>query len=46
MEVSGQFHASVALIQVKSPPYQLGGPKKWSGRGGEEKNLIIVPAGN
>jgi hypothetical protein len=42
MEVSGQFHASAALLQGKSPWYpldrRLGESQSRSGRGGEEKN--------
>jgi hypothetical protein len=40
--VSGQLHASAALISGKEPLYpldrRLGGPQSRSGRGGEEKN--------
>jgi hypothetical protein len=41
MEVSGQFHASVALTQGNSPRYPLYmRPHSCCGRYGEEKNLL------
>jgi len=43
MEVSGQLHAPVALSPGKTHRYvldrRLRGPQRWSGQGGEEKNL-------
>jgi hypothetical protein len=44
MEVSGRFHAPVALTPEKSPRYPL--DRSRSERDGEEKNPIIAPAGN
>jgi hypothetical protein len=42
MEVSGQLHASAALLHEKIPWYpldrRLAGAQSHSGRGGEEKN--------
>jgi hypothetical protein len=48
MEVSGQLHAPVALLQGKSPRYaldrRLGGPQSRPGHYREEK--ILAPVGN
>jgi len=47
MDVSGQLHASAALLPEKEPRYQLdkrlGGLQSRSGRGGEEKNSQSPP---
>jgi hypothetical protein len=47
MEVSGQLHAPVALLPVKSPWYpldrRLGGPQNRSGCSGEDKNSQPFP---
>jgi hypothetical protein len=47
MEVSGQFHASVALPPEKEPQFPLdrglGGPQSRSGRGVEKKNSYLPP---
>jgi hypothetical protein len=47
MEISGQLHAPALLPPRKSLWYpldrRLGGPQRWFGRGGEEKNSQTVP---
>jgi hypothetical protein len=49
-EVAGQLHAMDALPQGKSIWYPLGrslvGSQSLSGRGGEEKDPLITPAGD
>jgi hypothetical protein len=48
MEVSGHLHAPTALHLAKAPPYplnrRLDGPQRWSGRFGNEKNVLPPPA--
>jgi hypothetical protein len=41
MEVSGQLRAPTTLSPGKERP--LGGPQRWSERGGEKKNLLPYP---
>jgi len=45
MAVSAQFHAPVALLPGKEPPWyplnrKLDGPEKWSGHFGEDETCI------
>jgi len=50
MEVSGQLYFPAALPLGKEPPVSIWQEARWAphpiGSGGEEKNLIIIPAGS
>jgi hypothetical protein len=47
MEVSSQHHSPVALPQRNSTrnplDRRLDGPQDWFGRGGEQKNILLLP---